>query len=1273
MTGDLSPQTVHGRSGEVIASFSDGLNTGFYINAYTTKHNPTMEGVLEEMRRGLERLNQMREEAQARYQQSLHANQDATGAADVLAPRRKKAFGETLDVLKRLSASYRRCYWKSGSEMLFPIFYGHLTFASHRCWTVFIKKGVFLAAEAWRHKFGRAVRHAALRDGGGEILQYNRAGMDPYPLVGWKRVVDNGRVIYEGPSGEAFEDLREVYEYEIASKHTGDGVDGSKMHLTILQKFLNECCSERDEQHDGDQRVVVSTSALDDWLYRGDDPIVKDMSLLVYSMWVYRFEKPHRNPNHKESFRFIDIEFAPHYHLCKTHCQRLATEFRVPLFEGYTMPSQDVDSDTAAMYKQLVLRPIAVPESDEPLDIRLKEAFAPFCAGANGREAFTEGWLQFSAEQREHARAARTHFLSRYEWPSAWETLEVHQRLYDMYTRKQADDTEETDEFVNHGPEPDWCHDRDKPRATVREYTSLIGEDVAANLEAIARARKERRPRQYQSDAAVHEAYLKVTTGGGDVAGDGEGDAEPAEEAPRPAKDFFEPLPWNITSHEDMQKILDFGHRVRFTQFAKDLLKLPCLQPGALDGMPIANPRSDKAAESRERYAGLAAADATEHLDLLQSQKILLEANHDDAELDVGAADDGERVDLPPPRAPASACFATQHVYSTPSAYIRALLADLPAEEQLTRDQTLFMVRFAACCDAAWQDMGKAPAERCVHHLLLLGQGGSGKSHVVQKLVFKAVEFIWPCESGQEPSLMVVASSNAQAKNISTTTVKARTIHNASGMRVQKLTNDLMRPGTKQTSLTKLWDRVMVLVIEEVSMVAAAWYNMLNVRSMHGRSKTHDVYEATYKHQHHHFGRIAIVIHLGDFLQLTPTANLSLIEDVNGEHPDGSYKFAEPPSVEIQHAIKVFASIEHIFELRGTKRFKAGDPLIELLSCMRAGRKMPQGVWRSFERTFATDRNGILDARHRDEKFRNGYGLAMYWETLSRWINQRCKRDAMELQVPLVFLQAADECNTIDRDAAQRLLNVPNMHNTGHIHGVLPAHIRMRVRFAIKVNSQLGLVQEQRATIVDFVWKDEDRVRYNLCAAGQLFRPRFLPAGIWLDVDDFISSPISEEVLPYLLPHFDADCCCCCHGVARRHARGLHLFTPTEVEFKWRSSDVHTVKRTGFALTHAQYLTSTASQGQTLKTGVTIDCARLEPVGQRGMTEDDWWLHLYVMFSRATCMEDMLLLRPPPRELLEAGPPQSVRRALERFEDRIAASTTAAIALASAFGIALPP
>ena len=134
----------------------------------------------------------------------------------------------------------------------------------------------------------------------------------------------------------------------------------------------------------------------------------------------------------------------------------------------------------------------------------------------------------------------------------------------------------------------------------------------------------------------------------------------------------------------------------------------------------------------------------------------------------------------------------------------------------------------------------------------------------------------------------------------------------------------------------------------------------------------------------------------------------------------------------------------------------------------------------------------------------------------------------------------------------------------------------------------------------------------------------------------------------------------------------MHLFNPVEVAFTWQSSDKHTVKRTGYALTHADYLTSTGSQGQTIRTGVTIDCARLPPVGKTGMQDADWWLHLYVMLSRATCMENMLLLRPPPRELLEAGPPPSVKRALERFGERIAASVQAATELADGFGIRLP-
>ena len=137
-------------------------------------------------------------------------------------------------------------------------------------------------------------------------------------------------------------------------------------------------------------------------------------------------------------------------------------------------------------------------------------------------------------------------------------------------------------------------------------------------------------------------------------------------------------------------------------------------------------------------------------------------------------------------------------------------------------------------------------------------------------------------------------------------------------------------------------------------------------------------------------------------------------------------------------------------------------------------------------------------------------------------------------------------------------------------------------------------------------------------------------------------------------------------------ARGFFCMPLMEQTFTWEASSVaHTVTRFGFMLTHAHYLTTTASQGQTLRAAVTIDCARQEPQGRRGTDDDAWWLNLYVMLSRATRMADMLLLRPPPRELLERGPPAAVRAALRRFEQRELTSVADAVELAGRFGIAL--
>ena len=99
----------------------------------------------------------------------------------------------------------------------------------------------------------------------------------------------------------------------------------------------------------------------------------------------------------------------------------------MPLFEGLTMPSSNVDSETAAMYKQLLLRPLAVPDVDEPEDLRLIQAFAPLCSapadasvprGHLGASAFTRSWRAFADSQEQPAREGRRRFLARYEWPS---------------------------------------------------------------------------------------------------------------------------------------------------------------------------------------------------------------------------------------------------------------------------------------------------------------------------------------------------------------------------------------------------------------------------------------------------------------------------------------------------------------------------------------------------------------------------------------------------------------------------------------------------------------------------------------------------------------------------------------------------------------------------------------------------------------------------------------------------------------------------------------
>ena len=305
-----------------------------------------------------------------------------------------------------------------------------------------------------------------------------------------------------------------------------------------MQDFLNRMADERaPEQEDRGTRIKVATSTLEDWLWRGDSPIVNDMSWHVYAMWVYRVEKPAPVQGRAATRRWVDAPFSEDYVLHKTHVQRLATEPRVPMFEGFTMPPSTRDSETAALYKHLRTRPLAVIAGSDAVEERLRAAFEPLCQRpaelcklsanstreevANAQRwpeiAFSWNWQAFAKQQRRGANDGRRRLLARYEYPSIWETQEVYAHLAELAT--DVDVVEGDDGSVLESEIPTACPavsedpDAEKPRATMLQYTALVGEDVANNLEGLARARVEKHKRMYQTDQEIHQHFVKLTTG----------------------------------------------------------------------------------------------------------------------------------------------------------------------------------------------------------------------------------------------------------------------------------------------------------------------------------------------------------------------------------------------------------------------------------------------------------------------------------------------------------------------------------------------------------------------------------------------------------------------------------------------------------------------------------------------------------------------------------------------------------------------------------------
>ena len=244
----------------------------------------------------------------------------------------------------------------------------------------------------------------------------------------------------------------------------------------------------------------------------------------------------------------------------------------------------------------------------------------------------------------------------------------------------------------------------------------------------------------------------------------------------------------------------------------------------------------------------------------------------------------------------------------------------------------------------------------------------------------------------------------------------------------------------------------------------------------------------------------------------------------------------------------------------------------------------------------------------------------------------RAKRDAKSLRTPLFLVQAADAATPpTPPDVAKKFMNKANPKDTGGMHGMFCVHLGMHMRLLEALDVDKGLVKDAEGVLVHIAFHpaDQESAAVAMATGAERTYLKHLPLGFWLRMDKFDHNP--------------------CAQILGSASQGLVFVEPrTSDSFVFRA---HRVIRTAFPCSHARVLTCTACQGRTMRAGVVIDCGRHE-TGQTKKEDPDWWLDLYVMLSRATCLQDLATLRAPPVEFLLQGPPPDLRKRLAMFARR---------------------
>jgi hypothetical protein len=357
-------------------------------------------------------------------------------------------------------------------------------------------------------------------------------------------------------------------------------------------------------------------------------------------------------------------------------------------------------------------------------------------------------------------------------------------------------------------------------------------------------------------------------------------------------------------------------------------------------------------------------------------------------------------------------------------------------------------------------------------------------------------------------------------------------------------------------------------------------------------------------------------------LQIRPAGRRSLCEwmDANAE-VDELAEYGESTAAELGRFL-FRDSLTHVVHFRGTGRFsscQSGQDLISILSHMRQSTSMPDALWDKLCARVVVE-DGVADTRCREERFLEGHEGGLIWEVVARLQHMRAKRDARRHHQQLYYIQAVDTATRasapLDRDDAFEALQVVSLTSTGYLLGVAPLYIGMHVRLSASVKNVPLLVRELTGVVVNMHF--HPREPPHATGSKDPIVLKYLPWGVYVLLDDLEMQNI--QFLP------DAP-------------KGVICVPPVTYKWNFKQQGGSRGRGPGLELERKQIPLAPATinthyglQGQTARKGM---IAWLTKPSE--MSHGDYFLALYVMLSRPTKLDDLLIFDLPERAVLEQG------------------------------------